>query len=645
MARRNIFTYYFRINLQSIQGRITLPFVVIAILAMSILYFSNYYHNQIYAQKDRIQTKIIPVHAECEKLLALVRQSQYSFSYYLYLPDDSTSEANRSLWRNKITPQRDRLRALLNEAQNEEAKQFFTILNKQTSEINQIQEGIERESKTRQRPSNVRYRVVSELNYAMLDFERTLSNIISLIDKQAKTAQRQVDSQQSWFNMMLYLILLVSFLIAYLIGMQMIASIFNWIREIRDNTEEMSKGNLPDAFKVRNNELKRLSNYSNTLLDNMKALRYYAIEIGKGNFSLESKLFEENSPLGQSLNDMGQSLQNVYAEERRRNWITEGLTEFAEIFRSNSNELDMLFRETMTRLVQYLEIGQGVIFLLNQDEKEVFFELKATYANGKEKFLNKKISINDGLLGRVYQEKETVLLREVPDNYGEIISGIGSTKPKNLLIVPLLDDEKQIQGVLEIATLVELEPYKIDFLEKLAYSLASTIAIASVNLRNQKALGALQISAELLKQKEDETQTMMQEMNQEYQRVEAKAIESQRYADRLQAIFKHLPEPLILTNANGLVELFNPSAERVWGYKAKDLIGKDYRMLLAPDTHLDFLTHMQNSHVDTDVAIKPETKTHIVKKDGSKEILGLHHQEVTVEGVLFHIWLFGSLYE
>jgi len=643
MSKQTIFSYYFRINLQTIQGRITAPFLLMVLLFASILYFSNYYHAQIYAQKDHIQQKITPIQGECEKLLAMVRQSQYSFSYYLYYSQDqdSTSYANKLIWRNDIDPQRDKLRSLLNGVQNEEAKLEFETLNRQVGEIDEIQEGIEREQKTRQNPRQVRHRVVSELNHAMLDFERTLKNIHNIITKQIHIKQKLVESQQTWFYTVLITLFVAALLITYILGMQMIASIFVWIREVRNNIEQISKGQLPKDFKVRNNELKKVSVYSNTLLSNLVSLRQYAIEIGKGNFSLETKLFEDNSPLGDSLNDMGQSLQNVYAEERRRNWITEGLTDFSEIFRSNSNDLDMLFRETMSRLVAYIDIAQGVIFLLNREGKEHVFELKATYANGKEKFLNKLIPVYDGLLGRVYQEKEVVLLRDVPHGYSEIISGIGSAKPKNLLVIPLLDDEKEIQGALEIATLTELEPHKIDFLQKLAYSLASTIAIASISLRNQNALAELKTITESLKQKENETEAMMVEMNQEYQQLEIKAAENQRYADRLQAIFKQLPEPLILTNENGLIELFNPTAEKVWGYKAKDIMGKDYRMLLASDTPFEFLAE----DINTNEAIKPEKKIQIVKKDGAKETLGLHHQETMIENTLFHIWLFGSLYE
>ncbi len=646
MSKRSVFGFYFRLNLRTFQGRVTFPFMVATVLAILMLYISNYYYLQISAQKDHIHNNIVPVQAECEKLLALVRKSQYSFTYYLYATKDSTSEANRFIWRDEINPQRDKLRNLLNTANNEEAKErFSTQLNKQISEINQIQESIERERKTRQSLRYVHYRVIAELNLAMGEFERTLAYITSLSVKQAKDQQRIVENQQGWFYMGLFSLLILGLIGTYLLGLQMFSAIFRWVRELKDKTEQISKGNLPEPFIVRDNEFKRLSTHSNTLLQNLKALREYAIEIGKGNFSLQSNLFEPNSPLGLALNDMGQSLQNVYAEERRRNWITEGLTEFAEIFRTNSQDLNVLCKETLKELVRYLEIVQGAIFLINREEEEPVFELKATYANSREKYLHKKIPVYDGLLGRVYQERETVLLREVPEGYAEIISGIGSAKPKNLIVIPLLDDERQIQGTIEIATLVELETYKIDFLEKLANSLASTIAIASIGLQNQKTLLELQANSSILKQKEYEAQAMMVEMNEEYQRLEIKATENQRYAERLQAIFKYLPEPLILTDAKGSIQLFNPAAEKAWNYKSKDIAGKDYRMLLAPDAHLEFLKNTDIIESDTEVAVQPETKVQIVKKDGTKQILGLQHQEVTIEGVLFHIWLFGSLVE
>ena len=53
------------------------------------------------------------------------------------------------------------------------------------------------------------------------------------------------------------------------------------------------------------------------------------------------------------------------------------------------------------------------------------------------------------------------------------------TNPKNLLLIPLVMDNN-VLGVLEIASMEIFEEYQIDFIERLAQSLA--IAIASYRI-------------------------------------------------------------------------------------------------------------------------------------------------------------------
>lgn len=88
--------------------------------------------------------------------------------------------------------------------------------------------------------------------------------------------------------------------------------------------------------------------------------------------------------------------------------------------------------------------------------------------------MKKQIFSGEGLVGRAFQEGETIFLTDIPEDYIKIKSGLGENKPKNLLIVPLKVNE-EINGIIEIASLKEILPHQIEFTEKICNSIASSL--------------------------------------------------------------------------------------------------------------------------------------------------------------------------
>jgi transcriptional regulator with GAF, ATPase, and Fis domain len=198
----------------------------------------------------------------------------------------------------------------------------------------------------------------------------------------------------------------------------------------------------------------------------------------------------DSDVLGNALINMRDNLARVADEDKKRNWATEGLAKFGEILRTNTNDLSKLTDEIILSLVKYLKANQGAIYIVDDDQdssEEPTMSMKACYAWDKKKFLNHQIHKGEGLAGQAWQEGDIIYLTDVPQNYVRITSGLGDANPTSVLIVPLKVND-QIFGVVEIASFGDIKDFEMEFVQKIAESIASTISSVKINARTQRLL-------------------------------------------------------------------------------------------------------------------------------------------------------------
>ena len=198
--------------------------------------------------------------------------------------------------------------------------------------------------------------------------------------------------------------------------------------------------------------------------------------------------------------------------EEQRTWVTNGLAQFGELLRKTNNDLEELSFNIIQYIVNYLKINQAGFFLMNTPQQgEPYFELKAFIAYDRKKYADKIIKGEEGLIGRCAMEKETIYLTDVPNEYMNITSGLGEANASAVLIVPLLANDKAL-GVIELASFKEFQKFEIEFIEKIAESIASTISAVQTNIQTNKLLQETQEQAEKMLQQEEELRQNLEEM-------------------------------------------------------------------------------------------------------------------------------------
>ncbi len=293
------------------------------------------------------------------------------------------------------------------------------------------------------------------------------------------------------------------------------------LEEITKMVQVLAKGKKVNKLDYsEQNELGDIVLSLNELADGLKKTSQFSKELGSGNFDTEYTPLSEEDELGNSLINMRKSLQEAEIErskqkaiEEDRNWGAYGQAKFADILRQNNDNLNDLSYKIISELVKYLDAIQGGIFILNKEEEKdnPFLELTGCFAFDRRKYLKRKIIPGEGLAGTCFLERETIYMTDIPEGYMDIASGMGNTEPKSILIVPLKLNE-ETYGIIEIASLSAFESYKINFVEKIAEVIASTLSAVHNNMRTRSLLEQFQRQSEEMREQEEELQQNMEEL-------------------------------------------------------------------------------------------------------------------------------------
>ncbi|MGE0085327.1 MAG: response regulator [Desulfococcaceae bacterium] len=221
-----------------------------------------------------------------------------------------------------------------------------------------------------------------------------------------------------------------------------------------------------------------------------------------------------------------------------RNWVQTGESGFNNLIRGDQ-DIDTLGRSMTAFLCKYINAYVGALYLW--DEKKQILKLRASYAYKKRKELSGEVRPGEGIVGQAALEKETILLSNVPDNYIQIESGLGSGKPDNILVSPFLFDE-ELKGVIELGAFHKFSDPEMEFIENTVRHIGVVVNTAQSRTRMEKLLLQTQTQAEELQVQQEELRQANEELEEQTRALRNSESNLQQQQEELRVINEELEE-------------------------------------------------------------------------------------------------------
>ena len=374
---------------------------------------------------------------------------------------------------------------------------------------------------------------------------------------QQRTNQTQVAAKEA-IDTIIYGIPL-AFLLLTLIGIYLTRNISKPLAEISKATEKLAAGDLS----------------VNVPVDNRRD------EIGK---------------LAQAFNQMIANLRATTLKNNEQNWLKSNLARFSQMLQGQRS-LENVARMILSELVPLMEAQQGVFYLMDHENEQPILKLLGSYAYQERKNLSNKFRLGEGLVGQCALEKQKIILTDVPSDYIRISSGLGESKPLNIIVLPVLF-ENQVIAVIELASFYKFSDIHLTFLDQVSEIIGIVLNAILSDIRTQELLEESQrLTQQLQSQQQELTQQnrLLEEQAKELQASEELLKQQQQELEEsneeLQQLNTELEEKAeLLSNKNKEVERKNQEVEQA----RLSLEEKAEQLALSSKYKSEFLANMSH---------------------------------------------------
>jgi hypothetical protein len=212
----------------------------------------------------------------------------------------------------------------------------------------------------------------------------------------------------------------------------------------------------------------------------------------------------EVADLKDKLNVMIRTLAETTKQNLEQDWLKTNLERLARLLQGQ-RDLTAVSELILSELAPLVSAQHGVFYSMTSSSQgdEPLLKLLAGYGYEERKRLSTTFRLGDGLVGQCAKEKKRILLTEVPGDYVKINSGLGSSSPLNIIVLPVLFDGT-VRAVIELASFSAFSEIYQTFLDRFAESVGLVLNAIDANTLTENLLEQAQAQAEVLRQQREE---------------------------------------------------------------------------------------------------------------------------------------------
>ena len=279
-------------------------------------------------------------------------------------------------------------------------------------------------------------------------------------------------------------------------------------REVGVDGRLGGQANVPGASGIWKNLTENVNQLAENLTTQVRAISEVASSVTKGDLTRMIRVDAEGEveELKDTINQMIANLKETTLKNQEQDWLKSNLAKFTQMLQGQK-DLNTVTRRILSELAQVVNAQHGMFYILEQDDVQQTSTLKlfAAYAYRDELNIKKDFKLGEGLVGQCAQQKERILLTNVPGGYVKIGSGLGEASPLNLIVLPVLF-EKEIKAVIELASFEMFSETHLDFLGQLTESIGIVLNTIETNSRTEHLLEQSTSLADELKRTNEDLQ-------------------------------------------------------------------------------------------------------------------------------------------
>jgi signal transduction histidine kinase/HAMP domain-containing protein/ActR/RegA family two-component response regulator len=233
----------------------------------------------------------------------------------------------------------------------------------------------------------------------------------------------------------------------------------------------------------------------------------------------------EVAVLKDKLNEMIRNLRETTRQNTEQDWLKTNLERFSRMLQGQ-RDLATVSKMILSELAPLLSAQHGVFYtLVTPDEGgELVLRYQAGYGYKERKNLATQFRLGEGLVGQCAQEKERILLTDVPGDYVTINSGLGESQPLNIIVLPILF-EGSVRAVIELASFSRFSATHQTFLDQLTESIGLVLNTIEANTLTENLLTQAQFQAQELQSRQEDLRSSNEDLAKQARRLAEQNIE------------------------------------------------------------------------------------------------------------------------